>query len=413
MPKRLTTRFVETVKPKETRTEYRDGHTRGLILRVTPAGVRSWSVLYTRQSDRKKRRYTIGGYPDFSLETARTEAQSVLARVARGEDPADQKQERKDALSFAELASIWIERHGKPNKGQRSLYDDELMLAREILPSIGATKADEVSKRDVIRIIDAVADRGARYRSNRILALTRSIFRWGCAEDLIKLDPTQGVRPRTIERPRDRVLTDNEIRIFWRGLDDSPMSAAVVTMLRLALVTGQRIGEIAGAAKAEIDLLSEKPTWTLPGGRTKNSQTNRVPLSPLAVRLLQDAIEVSGESEYVFPSPTRSGPITAHAATRALSRARSKLDIENFRVHDLRRTVATSMASLGINPHTISLVLDHISVTKGTVTGAVYVKYSFDREKRGALERWSRQLEKIIFDEERCNVVGLKTLLAR
>ena len=89
----------------------------------------------------------------------------------------------------------------------------------------------------------------------------------------------------------------------------------------------------------------------------------------------------SGDSPYVFPSSRGSGPITAHAATRAISRARPMLGIENFRVHDLRRTVATSMASLGVNPHTISLVLDHISVTKGTVTGAIYVKYSFDPEK--------------------------------
>ena len=88
--------------------------------------------------------------------------------------------------------------------------------------------------------------------------------------------------------------------------------------------------------------------------------------------------------------------MTAHAATRALARARPGLGLDHFRVHDLRRTVATGMASLGINPHTISLVLDHISVTKGTVTGAVYVKYSFDREKREALNAWAKQLASIL-----------------
>ncbi len=104
----------------------------------------------------------------------------------------------------------------------------------------------------------------------------------------------------------------------------------------------------------------------------------------------------SGDSPYVFPSPSGTGPITAHAATRALGRARGSLGLEHFRVHDLRRTVATGMASLGINPHTISLVLDHISVTKGTVTGAVYVKYSFDREKREALSAWTERLDLIL-----------------
>ncbi|HXV30131.1 MAG TPA: tyrosine-type recombinase/integrase [Sinorhizobium sp.] len=108
------------------------------------------------------------------------------------------------------------------------------------------------------------------------------------------------------------------------------------------------------------------------------------------------AIARSGDSEHVFPSKVADVPITAHAATRAICRARPTLRLDHFRVHDLRRTVATGMASLGVNPHTISLVLDHISVTKGTVTGAVYVKYSFDREKREALERWASHLQRLI-----------------
>ena len=142
-------------------------------------------------------------------------------------------------------------------------------------------------------------------------------------------------------------------------------------------------------AKAELDLSAAGPMWTQPGSRRKNKQMTRVPLLPLAVALISEAIACSSDSPYVFPSPSGTGAITAHAATRAFARARPELGLDHFRVHDLRRTVATGMASLGINPHTISLVLDHISVTKGTVTGAVYVKYSFDREKREALDRWA------------------------
>ena len=119
-------------------------------------------------------------------------------------------------------------------------------------------------------------------------------------------------------------------------------------------------------------------------GQPANS-TTRAPLSPLAVALISDAISSSGNSPYVFPSSSTDNAITAHAATRAIGRARPELWLAHFRVHDLRRTVATGMASLGVNPHTISLVLDHISVTKGTVTSAVYVKYSFDESER----RWS------------------------
>ncbi len=396
MSKKLTARFVETVVPQARRVEYRDAHTRGLVLRVTPKGVKTWAVIYTRKSDGKKRRITIGTFPGFGLEQARCEAQAILAEVARGEDPANKTQLRKQFLTFEGLSAAWVERHGKPNKSLNTLYDDQLMLSHDILPAIGAMKAEEVTKRDVIEIIDEVAKRGAKYRSNRVLALTRSIFRWGSSEDLIRLDPTQGVRPRTIERPRDRVLSDEEIRKFWRALNNAPMTFAVATILRLALVTGQRIGEVAGMTKAEIAFAPPYPVWTLPGKRTKNRLVTRIPLSPLATELLEAAITEAGDSSYVFPSRASDAPISAHAATRAIARARAMLGIDNFRVHDLRRTVATSMASLGINPYTISLVLDHVSVSKGTVTGAVYVRYSFDQEKRHALITWANHLESLI-----------------
>lgn len=399
MAQKLTQRFVESIKAGPQRSEYRDGHTRGLVLRVTPNGIKSWAVLYRRKSDSRKRRCTIGKYPEFSLAAARAQAEEIMARVSRGEDPAGQVQTRNTALTFEQLAEAWISRHGRPNKGARSLYDDRRMLKREICPAIGGMKADEVSKRDVINILDSVADRGARHRSNRVFALVRSIYRWGIAEDLIQLDPTQGIRPRTAERPRDRVLSDEEVRILWHSLDDAPMGEAVATIVRLALVTGQRVGEVASMAKAELDLSVAKPMWTQPS-RRKNKEMTRVPLSPLAVKLVRDAVARSDSSPHVFPSPRGTSAISAHAATRAISRARPGFGIDHFRVHDLRRTAATGMASLEINPHTISLVLDHTSVTKGTVTGAVYNKYSYDRQKREALDTWGAQLEKIIAGKE-------------
>lgn len=401
MTRKLTDLFVKKVHAGPERAEYRDGHTRGLVLRITPSGKKTWAVIYRRKSDARKRRYTIGAYPEVSLDEARNQAQEIVAAVARREDPAGQLQTRNASLTFEQLAAAWVNRHGRRNKVPRALYDDHLMLNREIYPAIGAMKADEVSKRDVIGILDRVADRGARVRSNRVFALLRSIYRWGLAEDLIKSDPTQGVRPRTVERPRERVLTDEEVNIFWHSLDAAPMTKAVATILRLALVTGQRIGEVAGMTKAEVEQSAINPMWTQVGARRKNKEMTRVPLSPLAVALICDAIASSGPSPFVFPSSSGENAITAHAATRAIGRARPELGLAHFRVHDLRRTVATGMASLGVNPHTISLVLDHISATKGTVTGAVYVKYSFDREKRDALERWATHLEGLIAQTSR------------
>ena len=242
MVKKLTARFIDTVKSGSKRAEYRDAKIPGLIFRVTPKGAKSWSVIYTRHSDSKKRRITIGNLNEFSLAEARVEAQSVLAKVARGGDPAGDQQAFKGALTFSELADHWVKHHGKPNKSPRALHDDQLMLKKEILPAIGRMKAGHIKKRDVIHIIDTVAERGAKYRSNRVLALVRSIFRWGCAEDLIHTDPTQGIRPRTVEHPRERVLNEEEMSVFWHKLKEAPMTKSVATILKLALVTGQRIG---------------------------------------------------------------------------------------------------------------------------------------------------------------------------
>ena len=177
MPKKLTELFVKNAGSGAQRVEYRDGHTRGLVLRVTPSGAKSWAVVYRRRSDARRRRYTIGPYPAFSLTDARDRAQEVLAAIARGDDPAGQSQARQVAPTVQKLAEAWISRHGGPNKCPRALYDDQLMLRNDVFPAIGAMKADEVSKRDVINILDKVAERGARVRSNRAFALLRAIYR--------------------------------------------------------------------------------------------------------------------------------------------------------------------------------------------------------------------------------------------
>lgn len=399
MPLKLTARFVETVKPRAARFERRDALVTGLALRVTPKGVKSWTVVYSRKSDGRKRRFTIGEYPAFSLETARSEAMAVLARVARGEDPAGDGEARKQAYTFRRLADAWIERHAKTNRTEGRLYDDRLMLEKDILPAIGNTPADAVEKHDVIRVADAVLQRGAKVRANRTLSLIRTIYRWGGAEGLTRTDPTLGIRKRATERSRDRVLTDAELPVVWEALGktDLPMTAGTRLAIKLALVTGQRIGMIEGMRRDELDLNETHPTWTVSGARTKNRELCLVPLSSLAVGLIRDAIAVAGEgSPFIFPNPSRTGPISAHAATRAMSRARKHFGVADFRIHDLRRTAATGLARLGVNPFTIGLVLDHVSTTKSSVTTKVYVKHGYDDEKRRALNRWAAHLEQFI-----------------
>ena len=250
------------------------------------------------------------------------------------------------------------------------------------------------------------------HRPNRVFQLVRAIFRWAVARDELETDPTVGLKaPIKHEPSRERELSPAEIRTLWLSLDkasierdlndgqDIGLLRSRALALKLALVTAQRIGEVAAISSNELDLTGGAPIWTIPSNRSKNKQINRVPLSRLAIRLIAQARNLAPDSHWLFPRRDGSGPISAQVAAKALERARPSLGVAHFRVHDLRRTAATKMAELGINPYTIALVLNHVSVHKGTITSRVYVKYSFDREKREALDAWGQRVEEIVGGE--------------
>ncbi len=297
------------------------------------------------------------------------------------------------------------------------------MLRRHVIPVIGAKRAHDVTKKDILRLLDLVAlkpdarigqktrsdsqptmdvpildeTRKLSHRPNRVYELIRSIYRWAISRDIIQTDPTAGMRPSLKkERPRERALSIVEVKQFWNRLDHTPLTKGLQLALKLALVTAKRIGEVSNIEKSELALDGPTPVWSLPGERSKNREGHRIPLGPLAMALIKEATALSGDSKYLFPSPKDDAPIGAGAATKGMQRARPTLGLPDFRVHDLRRTAATGMAEVGINPHTISLVLNHISAQKGTITSAVYVKYSYDKEKREALEAWNRRLQEIV-----------------
>lgn len=420
----LTDRRVEAAKPDagQDRFELRDTKVRGLELRIGKReGSKTWALLYTRQTDGRVRRVTIGPYPEIGLAEARRRALGLKVNIEAGADPATGIQESNAAPTFKELSDEWIRIHG-PTKGPKSLSDNVSMLRRHILPVIGAKKAEDVTKRDVLRLLDLVAlkpdarlgkkKRAARktkdvpvldqarqlsHRPARVYEVIRAIFRWAISRDILPVDPTFGMKPPLKkERPRERALTPEEIKQFWNKLEQTPFTEGLKLALKLALVTAQRIGEVSNIAITELALDGPAPIWSLPAERSKNREGHRIPLSPLAVRLIKEAQSLAGGSKFLFPSPKGGSPIGSGAATKGMQRARPTFDLDNFRVHDLRRTAATGMAELGTSPHTISLVLNHISARTGNITSAVYVKYSYDKEKREALEIWGRRVEEIV-----------------
>jgi integrase len=392
LPPIETDKHAQHVKADRRQQDFPVSGQPGLSLRVSADGTKVWTLRYRNASSQQKR-LTIGAYPSISLRDARARARQTIAAIDGGADPAREKQERREAGTFRDVAENWFRRVCEKENSPARQYDVRLMLDKDVLPAIGDAKIDDVSRREIERLVDAVADRGAAVRANRVLTLTRTIFRWAVRREECQADPTVAV-DKTGEEARDRVLSHAELRALWRALDTAPMSPGVVAMVRLAAATAQRIGEVAAIRRADIVLGGSSPMWTVPAGIAKNRREHRVPLSELAVSLLQQAGGLAG-GEWLFPSPTSDGAVDAHAATRAVSRMRGKgvLGIENFRVHDLRRTAATNMGDMGFDDFTIGLVLNH---TAAGITRRVYNRAGYDAPKRAALEAWGRKLSEVV-----------------
>jgi integrase len=409
--KKFTARWIETVSV-ETRTDFTDPDIKGLALRVTPNGSKSWAYTYRRKSDGRKRRVTLGEFPAISLHHARAVASGHRAAVADGADPASDK----IALKKVETVDQLLDRYLTDYAPAESKWTAEVrrIFKKDVRPAIGGHKITAVTKADVLAILNAVKDRGAGVTSNRTLAAVRKAFNWAVSEGYLKASPVQGIGQRVKEQSRSRSLSEGEIRAFWTGLDKAKMAPGTKLALRLALVTGQRIGEVCGALRLEVNF--DKAEWLIPARRVKNRREHSVPLSHLAVKLFEEAIELSCESAFLFPSRPRSRLVkrqqhlASHGVGHAMHGALRDLGLADDPAtpHDLRRTVASQMAAMGIGENIVARVLNHASEIGKTITGAVYIRHSFAAEKRHALGAWAARLTDIIDGGCHGNVVQLQ-----
>ncbi len=408
---RFTDRAIAEIKPKAKIYEvWEDGRT-GLGVRMSPKGRKSWNYMY--RFNGKARRMTLGTYPAVSLASARVKHAKAKELREKGTDPGALQVERKRAErtseTVADLIDEYLEKWARPRK--RSAHEDERILRKDVLPVWGKLKAKEIRRRDVITLLDEIVERGAPIQANRTLAVIRKMFNFAIKRDIVDATPVAMVDAPSKENQRDRVLSADEIRTLWKGLENAPMSEGTKLVLKLQLATAQRKGEIVGAALSEFDL--EESVWTIPAERSKNGQAHRVPLSPLALALIQEARDLTGDSPWLFPSPGGNGAITPHSINRALyrvlrpappKRPKPAIEIEDMTPHDLRRTAASGITSLGISRLTVSKILNHV---ENSVT-AVYDRHGYDAEKRHALDAWGRRLMEIVSGEPAAgNVVPL------
>jgi integrase len=387
----FTDKLIKAQKPKTDRYDVREGSGKGFVIRVFPSGQKSWGFIYYFEG--KKKRMTFGNYPAMSLAEARKLHTQAVSILANGKDPGTEKQNAKvaacTALTVTNLVAEYLEKWAKPRK--RSWKEDERILQKDVISSWGKRKVKDITRRDIIVLLDKVVDRGSPISANRTLAVVRRMFNFALERDIVEINPCYAIKAPSKENRRDRFLSLGEIKTFWLNLDKTNMSALTKFVLKLQLVTAQRKGEIVSAEWSEIDL--DSGWWIIPGDKAKNENHHRVPLSKLSLSLLTKLKAISGQSRWLFPSPKADTHLGSTAIDHAL---RKNLicfeETEQFTPHDLRRTAASHMTALGISRLVVSKILNHV---EGSVT-AIYDRHSYDKEKKEALEMWGNKLEEIV-----------------
>ena len=361
------------------RSEYFDANLPGFSVRVSPSGKKTFCVLY--RCGRRLRRYTIGRTPPLTLAEARKAARAALAEATMGGDPASGKTKDRRAPSFSEMAAEYLERHAKPNK--RSWREDARRIHKTLLPAFGPCAANTIMRADIRALLDAIVQRPAPSEANQTHALLCKMYNWAISRDLVEDNPCRGLpRPARLKR-RHHVLTEDDVRCFWSALDNE--SAVMRAVMKLRLLTAQRGGELLTMRWENVELGAR--WWTIPAERSKNGLSHRVPLTEPAVRILHE-LQTRG-SPWVFVSPKTDGPLSSTQKTVERIRRRAGID---FRGHDLRRTAASYMTSMGTPRLVVAKILNHVE----TNITAVYDRHSYDKEKREALEAWAERLEDIV-----------------
>jgi len=378
-------RAIDALRPsRERRVQYRSTVVVGLELELMPSGKRTWRVRYRvgRSEIRKFRAFTIGNAAHIKLGPAIDKAREILSAVqVEGRDPHDERTVNSD--TFDSLFMSWLDSYAKLRR--KSWAYDIALYERHIKARLGRTIPSEIKRANFAELLDRIAQDVSPSQANKVQRLVSAVFGWAVNEGRLESHPGYRLPKRGVEKPRERVLSDQEIRAFWLGLDQGPLSGGVARILRLALLTGQRRTEITEATKAELNF--QDATWTIPSKRTKNGITQVVPLALQALAIFRDAV---GESHNGFVFPGRPAgdrdAINPHAVSRAMTRLMVDLGIANPpTVHDLRRTVGTELARLGVTRDIRARVLNHVTGAK-SVTDSVYNVFDYAAEKRRALE---------------------------
>ena len=361
----------------------------GLRVRLGSDRVRKTFIAQYRAHGRT-RRVLIGSAEKLGAEQARAAAKKVLGRAAIGEDPQAERraQRQREVYTLRSVAEDFLAAKRstvRPNTYRGLAH----YLAGPHFKPLHAMPIDQVTRRDVAARVAKIGTESGSPSAARARAALSALYAWAMGHGLTEANPVVGTIKPDDSRPRERVLSNAEIAAIWHACEEAGAFSKIV---RLLLLTGCRRMEVCGMRWSEIDI--ESGVWRLPPERTKNKRAHTLPLSPMAMQIVKSVPQVIGR-DCLFGERSNLG-FTQWGEKRDLD-ARLGDKAAEWTLHDLRRTCATGMADIGVQPHIIEAVLNHVSGHKVGVAG-IYNRSSYEREVRNALALWSDHIRTIVED---------------
>jgi integrase len=357
--------------PKEGQVDHFDGSYPGFTVRVSAGGRKTLTYLYRHAG--KLKRITFGIFPAMTLAEAHDKWREARDLVQAGRDPGRISQ--AGATDFAGVAEEWLQRDQAKN---RTREHTKRALEREVLPHWGHRNVGDIGRRDVLDLVDGIADRGHVTQARRVHGHLHRLFTWAVGRGIVEQNPLLSLPKPGSENHRDRVLCDDELVKVWRSSDQL---GDYGTAVKLLLLTGARREEIAKLKWIEIvdgDIVLEGP-------RTKTGKARIIPLST-AARTIVHGLPRNGD--FVF----RTGLSDWSAAKAMIDKL---VKIPEWRIHDLRRTAATGLQKLGVALQVTEAVLGHTSGSRAGIIG-VYQRHNYSAEKRAALEAWGAHVMALV-----------------
>lgn len=447
----LSKRTVDAAAPAAKDHFIWDDEVAGFGLKVTPSGGKVYIFQYriARPGEAERtpaRRYTIGRHgspwtPDQAKKRAKELAgyvehgidprQHELDELAAREEAARQETERarlESELAFSKVAALWLD-HYEKEKGRRpsSVRMAKLVVDRYLKPALGQKPIPHIGRVDLQPILDGI-DLSRKSMRRAVFAYASVLFGWAAKRGDISNNPLVDMAKPVAPKSRDRVLSDDELAEVWKA--SQSLGAPFGPFYRLLVITGQRRGEVAAMSWSELD--RSVATWTIPVDRAKNGIAHIVPLNPLAIEELDRLAKVGDERDGERKAWPKTGLVfttTGKTPISGMTKAKNALDaaihkarcgaaelrgeshqlverMGDWRIHDLRRTLATGFQRLGIRFEVTEATLNHISGAKAGVAG-VYQRHDWRDEKRSALEAWSRHIASILAAKNEANVIPI------